>query len=56
MWMHKRYGKTKFHGRYTMVEGERVFVLTGVSKNGKVKNVTAESWQMLKAGGWYKVK
>lgn len=56
MWQKKGKGPT-YKGHYMKDQnGERVLVLTAILPTGKVHSVTAESWQMLKANGWEKIK
>lgn len=56
MWQKRGVG-TKYKATYKRDDNdERIIVLTGVKRSGKVHVVTAESWQMLKAQNWVKCK
>jgi len=56
MWRKNGKGQ-KFVGHYQRDhKGERIMILIGFTSKGEVRTITAESWQMLKAAGWRKVK
>lgn len=55
MWRNKKYGRREYYGHYDRHRGERIFVLSWVSKDGmKYHNLDFESWQMAVAVGWVK--
>lgn len=55
MWQKNGKG-LKFKGHYLKDQsGERVIVLSAIDSKGQIKNVTAESWQMLVKAGWSKL-
>lgn len=55
-WINPKKPNYAYRGAYThdFLDGERVFVLFTLLKNGKVHHVSFESHQMAKALGWKK--
>lgn len=58
MWRKNGKGPVYRSIRVTQPDGGQMMILIATTKNKKgesYKNVEANSWQMLKAGGWKKV-